>query len=178
MHKNDQMMKLLLTMNAATDATDKATLMKAVVNLDHSATEVLLKAGANLQAQNNSGYTAISLAIYKDIQFGKMLYAKYQASVNSSSATNLVAPLKDQQTSSSSLDLLHIGDYVTLNLGDDHVLGCDGFVQTFLQPTEVNSEWDDGVFCIHPQLAYDHVDMTSTCHPYFEVTDRYSEHER
>ncbi|RHY36236.1 hypothetical protein DYB25_000859 [Aphanomyces astaci] len=178
MHKNDQMMKLLLTMNAATDATDKATLMKAVVNLDHSATEVLLKAGANLQAQNNSGYTAISLAIYKDIQFGKMLYAKYQASVNSSSATNLVAPLKDQQTSSSSLDLLHIGDYVTLNLGDDQVLGCDGFVQTFLQPTEVNSEWDDGVFCIHPQLAYDHVDMTSTCHPYFEVTDRYSEHER
>ncbi|RHY12746.1 hypothetical protein DYB36_000644 [Aphanomyces astaci] len=165
--------------NACTDEYSAETvLITAVISSKFSVVEYLVNAGANIEASNKSGYTAISLAIYKDIQFGKMLYAKYQASVNSSSATNLVAPLKDQQTSSSSLDLLHIGDYVTLNLGDDQVLGCDGFVQTFLQPTEVNSEWDDGVFCIHPQLAYDHVDMTSTCHPYFEVTDRYSEHER
>ncbi|ETW03648.1 hypothetical protein H310_05045 [Aphanomyces invadans] len=183
MHNKVKMIKLLLEHNAVVDEMDKegsTALMKAVINLNHDATELLIENGANLQLQNKSGYTAISLAIYKKMEFGKKLYVKHQANVvKSLSSNNMAKPLQAPQVSSSSPELLHIGDYITLNLGADHeILGCDGFVCTTLKSPVANGEWDDGVFCIHPQLAYDHVDMTSTNHPYYEVIDPYSEHER
>ncbi|RHY34187.1 hypothetical protein DYB32_001093 [Aphanomyces invadans] len=83
-----------------------------------------------------------------------------------------------KQLSSNVGRTLHIGDLIYLNIDDGLVLGCDGFIHTVLRPSKPSNEWEDFIFCIHPKLSYDHVDMSVAVHPYFQTIDAFSEEER
>ncbi|KAH9159416.1 hypothetical protein LEN26_002353 [Aphanomyces euteiches] len=176
-HKLHNMIEILLDSGASIEASDKVgctALMRAVINLDKHGAEVLVQRGANVHSQNKLGFSALSLAMYKDIEFGKSLYTTYRKSFPIQTPTN---PLEIQRTSSS-MESLHIGDMIFLSIDGGTVMGCDGFVQKTLQSTTVDEEWEDHVFCIHPKLSYDHVNMSAVDHPYFQISDPYSEDER
>ncbi|KAF0701080.1 Aste57867_8377 [Aphanomyces stellatus] len=179
MYKRHDMLQLLLMSGASVEAVDKdgcTALMKSVIIMDKKAAELLLQSGASIHSQNENGFTAMSLAMYKDTNFGKDLYARFRKLAElEKSTTN---PTVVKQRTSSTMEPIRMGDFVYLSLDENMALGCNGFISKHLQPTPVDSEWEEHVFRIHPKLAYDHVDMSVVEHPYFQISDQYAESER
>ncbi|KAF0701079.1 Aste57867_8376 [Aphanomyces stellatus] len=176
--KRLDVMELLLKHGATLEAADKngcTALMESILKKNAQGTELLLKYGADLQSRNKNGFSAISLAMYQDIGLGKRLYSSYRKSTNPIKRSSPTSHMKQTSTVS---QYLHIGDFVYLSLIDGMVLGCDGFVRTLLRENKLDSEWEDNVFCIHPKLSYDHVDLSVVDHPYFQITDSFSEQGR
>ncbi|RHY51672.1 hypothetical protein DYB34_005795 [Aphanomyces astaci] len=182
--KRHDVMALLLEKNAKLEAADKngcTALMESILKRDHIGTDLLVLHGASLHSRNKNGFSAISLAMYHDIELGKRLYSMHQKKLQSpaktpSTTTTVMAMQK--QLSSDVGRSLRVGDLIYLHVENGMVLGCDGFLHTDLHLTFPTHEWEDYIFCIHPKMSYDYVDLSLGVHPYFETTDAFSEEER